>query len=101
VELGWIDAGDQSFSASFYRNSMKRLPHRRRYRNMVHLFPAAARSEVLRRATPLLSRLPLTPLYTGADFAYKATRFIFTLGFVHPLDILAYSGRWNPPDPRR
>lgn len=94
--LGWVGAGYQGFSSSFYRNSMKRLPHRRRYRNMVHLFPAAVRFKPLRRLAPLLVRLPLTPLYTGFDFTYKATRFITTLGFVHPFDILAYSGRWNP-----
>lgn len=98
VELGWIDEGFQDFSPSFYRSSMRRMPHARRYRNMVHLFPAAVRFAGLRRAAPLLSRLPLTPLYTGLDFVFKATRFVFTLGFVHPIDIAAYSGHWNPPD---
>lgn len=94
--LGWIGEGYQDFTSSFYRNSMTRLPHRRQYRNMVHLFPAAVRFKLLRRLTPFLVNLPLTPLYTGFDFTYKATRFITTLNFVHPLDILAYSGHWNP-----
>jgi radical SAM superfamily enzyme YgiQ (UPF0313 family) len=100
VELGWIDEGYQDFSASFYSSSMKRMPQGRRYRNMVHLFPAAARFAPIARLAPLLSRLPLTPLYSGFDFVFKATRFVFTLGFVRPLDILAYSGHWDPQDPR-
>lgn len=101
AELGWIDDDASDFSPSFYRNSMKNLPHARQLANMVHLFPLATRIPRLRRATPWLSRLPLTPLFAGADFVYKATKFVFDLRIVDPLDIALYSGHWDPQSPPR
>ncbi len=99
VELGWIDAGETEFTTSFYRNSMKGLPEARQFVNMVHLFPVAARHKLLRRLTPALARLPLTPLYSSASFIYKATKFVFDLRLAEPRDIALYSGHWDPKGP--
>lgn len=96
AELGWKEDGYGDFSHTYFRNSMRRLPHQRRYRNMVHLFPAASVSPMLRRMAPLLVRLPLTPLYAGFDFIFKALRFIYRLRLVSPGDVAIYSRGWSP-----
>ncbi len=96
AELGWKEEGYEDFSHTYYRNSMRRLPHQRRYRNMVHLFPAASAWPFLRRLTPFLVRLPITPLYSGLDFMYKATKFVFKLELVSLRDIMIYSRNWSP-----
>ncbi|MBW2263721.1 MAG: B12-binding domain-containing radical SAM protein [Deltaproteobacteria bacterium] len=101
VAMGWSDPGYEGFSPTYYKNSMKHLPHERTYRNMVHLFPVAVRSRLFRRLVPRLLRLPFTPLYSAVDFTFKATRFVFTLGIVPPRDIALYSGRWVPSRPPR
>lgn len=96
VAMGWCDPGYDGFSSTYYENSMERLPHRRLYRNMIRLFPLAVRSGLLRRVVPRLLPLPFTPAYAAMDFAYKATRFVFTLGIVPPRDVALYSGKWHP-----
>lgn len=101
VAMGWSDPGYEGFSPTYYKNSMEHLPFERVYRNMVHLFPVAVHSSLLRRLTPRLLRLPLTPIYSAVDFSFKATRFVFTLGIVPPRDVALYSGRWKPSRPPR
>ncbi len=95
VELGWIDEGFDNFSPTYYKNSMSRLPHQRLFKNMVHLFPAASVWPVLRWFTPLLVRLPLTPLYAALDFLYKAIKFVFSLRLVTLGDIVIHSRYWH------
>jgi len=96
AELGWKEEGYADFSHTYFRNSMRRLPHQRKYRNMVHLFPAASVWPLLRKLVPVLARLPLTPLYSLVDFMYKAFKFIFRLRLVSPGDIIVYARGWSP-----
>lgn len=95
VELGWTEPGYQSFDASMYRGAMPNMPHRRERLNMVRLFPLASRFPGLRRLVPSLLGLPLTPAYSAADFLYKATRFVLTLGLVEPRDVALQSAQWT------
>jgi radical SAM superfamily enzyme YgiQ (UPF0313 family) len=96
VELGWTEKGYGGFSASYYRNSMAGLPHRRHLSKMVNLFPLAVAYPRLQPLVPTLLALPLKPLYWSVDFVHKATRFVFTLGLVSPRDIALFSGHWRP-----
>lgn len=98
-EMGWSDPGYAGFKSSYYDNNMSNLPHAKTFMRMVRLFPLASRSPLLRKLTPTLIRLPLGPLYAAADFVYKATRFIFTLGMVSLRDIALFSGKWVPRHP--
>ncbi len=99
VAMGWCDPGYGGFRPSYYENSMQRLPGARRYTNMVHLFPAATRSALLRWMMPGLLPLPVTPAYRAADFVYKSVRFVFALEIVPLRDVALYSGRWVPTEP--
>jgi radical SAM superfamily enzyme YgiQ (UPF0313 family) len=95
VEMGWTDPGAAPYGDTMYGRSMSRLPYARERINMVHLFPAAARSSLLRRLAPTLMRLPLTSAYRALDFTYKSTRFVFALGFVSPRDVALQSAQWS------
>ena len=97
VKRGWAAPGYEDFAASYYTNSMRRLPHLRQFENMVRLFPLAVSWPLFRRLTPGLVHLPLGPLYAGLDFVFKSTRFVFRLGLVTPTDIAVFSGHYTPP----
>jgi hypothetical protein len=97
--MGLADRGYDGFSATHYGPSMARMPRRMQHENMVHLYPAAVRSRLLRSLVPGLVRLPATPLYASFGFVYRATRFAFSLGYVTPRDFAIYSGHYRPKRP--
>ena len=99
ISMGLTDPGGDPFSPTYFGVSMKRMPHVRRYRNMVALFPAAVQSKLMRWMLPILLPLPVTPAYDALNFVYKATQFVFSLGITPPRDVALYSGRWLPPGP--
>lgn len=101
VEMGWSEPGYTGFKSSIYENNMRGLPHAKTFKRMVQLFPLASRSAFVRALMPILLKLPLHPLYAAADFMYKASRFVFTLGMVSARDIALFSGKWVPRHPSK
>jgi radical SAM superfamily enzyme YgiQ (UPF0313 family) len=56
---------------SFFDRSILKMEHRARMERIRMLFPIAVEWPLIRRLLPLLSRLPLNPLYGAADKLWK------------------------------